>query len=305
MAGFLVPTGQLQPWAGEDPPRHGILAIPGRSAARLRLLHATWRQRAPLDATRSPHVHEVWHLILIHAGCGSILLDDETVPVAAPCLLLVGPGEPHVFAGLPGETVVYSEATFSGRADGGPPLRLPWSGLLSAWSGRQVLAPSHLLLAADVAAGLAEALHDLVSDLAGAAPALPALVQGHLARLLFLVFRLLAGAPPVVDRLEEARRFLAASAAEAPALADCARLAGCSPRSFDRVFRQRYGLPPWRYRAEVLAGRAEALLRGSDLPLTEVAARCGFADAQYFNRWFARQRGQPPGRWRRAGRGTA
>ena len=40
---------------------------------------------------------------------------------------------------------------------------------------------------------------------------------------------------------------------------------------------------------------------GSDR-IAEVAARCGFADAQYFNRWFARRRGLPPGRWRRQAR---
>lgn len=300
MADASVPEGRALVWTGDDPATHGMLQVPGRVPFRLRLQHATWRQRAALDAARSPHAHEVWHLVLVHAGCGSVLLDREAVAVAAPCLLLTAPGDPHVFSGLPGETVVYSEATFAaaGRAP-----RLDWPGLLSAWSGRRVPVPSHLPLDEASAAGLAGALRELVGDLAAAPPALPALVQGHLARLLFLAFRLLAGAAPPADRLEEARRFLAASAADGPTLAECARLAGCSARSFDRAFAARFGLPPLRYRAEILAGRAEALLRGSDLTLAEVAARCGFADAQYFNRWFARRRGLPPGRWRRRARG--
>jgi AraC-like DNA-binding protein len=302
MTGQDVPEGRLLAWAGADPESHGMLAIPGRGGGRLRLVHATWRQRAALDPRRSPHVHDVWHLILIHAGCGSVLIDDEALPVAAPCLLLTAPGEPHVFSGLPGESVVYSEATFTARSGSGQALRLPWSGLLSAWSGQRVPAPAHLLLAEDAAAGLAGALQELVGDLAADRPELPALVQGHLARLLFLVLRALVGAPGAGDRLEAARRFIAASAADAPTLAACARLAGCGVRAFDRAFKARYGLPPLRYRAEVLAGRAEALLREGDLPLAEVAARCGFADAQYFNRWFARRRGLPPGRWRRQAR---
>lgn len=299
MPRLIVPESRTLAWTGEDPAGHGVLAIPGRATARLRLRHATWRQRAQFDRTRRAHIHDVWHLVLIHAGCGSVLLPDGPSPVAAPCLLLTGPGEPHTFTALPGEQVVYSEATFTGRA-GQTALQLPWSGLLSAWGGRQVLAPTHLLLDEDAASAFTSALHELVADLAAESPALPTLLQGHLARLLFLVYRLLTGAPATADRLEEARRFLAASAADAPSLAECARLAGCSARSFDRAFKNRYGLPPLRYRAGILAERAAALLRGSDLPLGEVAARCGFADAQYFNRWFARLRGQAPGRWRRA-----
>lgn len=296
---MVVPDGRMLSWTGDDPAEHGMLTIPGHVITRLRLEHTTWRVRAHLDSTRRTHVHDVWHLLLIHAGCGSVLLPDGPLPIAAPCLLLVGPGEPHRFFVLPGEQLVYSEATFTGRT-GLSVLRLPWSGLLSAWSGRHIRVPAHILLDADAANAFELAFRDLAADLAAELPDLPTLLQGHLSQLLFLVYRFLTGVPTTADHLEEARRFLASSAADAPSLADCARLAGCSARSFDRAFKSRYGMPPLRYRAVILAERAATLLRGSDLPLAEIATRCGFADVQYFNRWFARQWGQAPGRWRRA-----
>jgi len=114
-----------------------------------------------------------------------------------------------------------------------------------------------------------------------------------------LVLRLASAAPsPEADRLEATRRFIATSAAEAPTLAECARLAGMAPKPFLRAFKARFGLPPSQYRRRILCRQAESLLRGTGLSLPEIARRCGFRDPHYFNRWFTREHGQPPGRWR-------
>ena len=55
-----------------------------------------------------------------------------------------------------------------------------------------------------------------------------------------------------------------------------------------------------RYRTQVLMSRAAVLLRTSDAPVAEVAARLGYADWRFFSRCFTRQHGMPPARWRRA-----
>lgn len=292
----LPPEGRSYIHAGEAPEGLGLLQLPGRPTGRLRLVHATWRERNLQDERRT-HVHEVWHLVLVHAGTGSVLVGDEALPVQAPCLLLTAPGQPHSFAGLPGDTTIYSEATFAGLA-GSSPLRLGWGPLLARWSGQPLALPTQLALDPTEADAFEAALRELVLDGFGAPPGLEALIQGHLARLLFLLLRRALVGTTGEDRLERLRRFIAASCAEPLSLAECARVAGLSRQQTDRAFKARFGQPPLRYRRQCLAGRAATLLRGSDLPLAEIARRCGFADPAYFNRWFAAERGLPPGRWR-------
>jgi AraC-like DNA-binding protein len=289
---FIMPPGPST--------KSEILRLPGQPPVRLHLVHATWGEPRHGRSRRRPHAHDVFHLVLVHAGAGSVLLGDESVPVRAPMLLLCPPGVPHIFAGLPGEDIVYSEATFIGRG-GTAPLRCSWGELLSAWSGLSVPAPAWLVPDTATAADLEAAIQELVTDGLAAPPALDCLIQCNLARLLMLVLRLaLAGpVPEAEDRLEAARNFIVASAAEAPSLGECARLARLRPKRFLQAFKQRFGLPPQRYRQRVLAERAATLLRCTGLPLAEVAARCGFTDPHYFSRWFARAHGQPPSRWRR------
>jgi AraC-like DNA-binding protein len=245
------------------------------------------------------HVHNVYHLVLVHSGAGSVLLGDEAIPVQAPVLLLCPPGVPHIFAGLPGEDIVYSEATFCGRTGTGP-LRASWAEMLSAWSGQCVPVPLWIVPDGKAAASIEAAIHELVADGLASPPAIDCLIQIGLSRLLALVLRLALAAPePEADRLEAARRFIVASAAEAPSLEACARLAGLQPKYFLTAFKARFGQPPLRYRQHVLCERAEALLRGTSLPLAKVAELCGFRDSHYFNRWFTRFHGGSPGRWRR------
>jgi AraC-like DNA-binding protein len=65
-------------------------------------------------------------------------------------------------------------------------------------------------------------------------------------------------------------------------------LAGCSPDAWRRARRME---------------TARSLLLGSDLDLTQVAERLGYADAFAFSRQFARAQGMPPGRFRQIGGG--
>jgi AraC family transcriptional regulator len=45
--------------------------------------------------------------------------------------------------------------------------------------------------------------------------------------------------------------------------------------------------------------KAKQLLRSANLPLSEVAALCGFAHQSHFTRVFSQSIGVSPGRWRR------
>ena len=84
---------------------------------------------------------------------------------------------------------------------------------------------------------------------------------------------------------------------------ELARRIGISTRHFQRRFRQATGTTPHRYlwRQRIELGRE--LLRESNLPLREIAARCGSATPAHFTTRFRLDNGMTPGAYRRLVRG--
>lgn len=74
---------------------------------------------------------------------------------------------------------------------------------------------------------------------------------------------------------------------------------GWSPAHFRREFRKMMRLPPVAFHNRARLGMAAGLLRSSDLPIKEIADRCGISDVYYFSKLFRRTHGRPPGEYRR------
>lgn len=87
--------------------------------------------------------------------------------------------------------------------------------------------------------------------------------------------------------------------AEPLQLRQLAALVGLSPSGLSRAFKASFGLAPHAYVLQRRLERARQLLRGSRLPLTDVALACGFASQSHFTDAFTLRVGQPPGRYRR------
>ncbi|GAB49828.1 AraC family transcriptional regulator [Mobilicoccus pelagius] len=81
-----------------------------------------------------------------------------------------------------------------------------------------------------------------------------------------------------------------------PELAD---VAGCSVDTLERRVRRVFHRSPGQLVLTTRIDRATALLRESDLPLADVAGRCGFYDQAAFTRTFARLTGRTPAQFRR------
>jgi AraC-like DNA-binding protein len=88
--------------------------------------------------------------------------------------------------------------------------------------------------------------------------------------------------------------------AEKLTAAGLADLAALSLSHFARVFKQETGRPPLEYLLELRLGKARQLLRGGDLPVTEIALRCGFGTSSHFAATFRRRLGTTPRRYRTA-----
>lgn len=84
-----------------------------------------------------------------------------------------------------------------------------------------------------------------------------------------------------------------------------ARVSGVSSAHFARAFRDAFGLPPHRYLLTRRIERATALLRDTDLSITEIAFRTGWSSLGTFGRIFRDITGASPGALRTRGRATA
>lgn len=97
----------------------------------------------------------------------------------------------------------------------------------------------------------------------------------------------------------EARRLLAAEPARALGERELARRVGLSVRHLTRLFRRELMTTPAAFRRARRLEHARALLRLTDLPVTEVALACGFVSASHFARCYRVLHGHPPSAERR------
>ena len=85
---------------------------------------------------------------------------------------------------------------------------------------------------------------------------------------------------------------------EAVSLAELARVGGLSPSRFARAFRCATGQPPHRFLLGIRLEKARVLLESSEVPIIEVALRCGFGQPSHFAAMFRKATGLTPKAWR-------
>ena len=96
-----------------------------------------------------------------------------------------------------------------------------------------------------------------------------------------------------------AKAFIDANIARSISLQEIANVCGLSTSHFSRAFRNTTGRPPHRWLMERRIEAAKTHLAAGELPLTQIAAECGFSDPSHFSRVFLRLNGEPPAAWRR------
>ena len=78
-----------------------------------------------------------------------------------------------------------------------------------------------------------------------------------------------------------------------------ARAASLSPFYLTRIFKARYGVPPYRFLINLRIDRATELLRDSSLTVTQICHRSGFNSLSHFITTFRRHTGLSPSQYRR------
>lgn len=82
-------------------------------------------------------------------------------------------------------------------------------------------------------------------------------------------------------------------------LCDMSKSLHCSTVTLTQSFKREFGVTIMSYVASRRIELAKGLLRGTDMPIFEVALHCGFSDGEYFCRSFKRACGMTPGAYRR------
>jgi len=104
--------------------------------------------------------------------------------------------------------------------------------------------------------------------------------------------------PP--HKLRLAKAFIQENLANDLAVDAIARAVGMSACHFAHAFRAATGEPPHRYVMQRRMERAKALLRGSDLTLTDIAQRVGYSSASHFSVGFRKLTRVAPSDYRKS-----
>ncbi|WP_331984006.1 helix-turn-helix transcriptional regulator [Chitinimonas sp.] len=105
----------------------------------------------------------------------------------------------------------------------------------------------------------------------------------------------LSQSPELLRRLLRAKDRMDAASHEEWPVERLAEVSAVSAAHFARSFKAAFGLPPHRYLLTRRIERAVALLRDTDLPITEIAFQTGWKSLGTFGRIFNDITGESPG----------
>jgi AraC family transcriptional regulator len=105
---------------------------------------------------------------------------------------------------------------------------------------------------------------------------------------------------PLIERLTE---YIESRIEAGISLSELARLADMPVDTFARHFKAETGMAPYAYVIECRVRRAEALLRGSNMPISAMAFELGFSSQSHFTSTFRRLTGTTPHAYRQQAAG--
>jgi transcriptional regulator GlxA family with amidase domain len=94
-------------------------------------------------------------------------------------------------------------------------------------------------------------------------------------------------------------RFIEQNSDRSIRVVELSEVARLSASHFSRAFKRTFGETPGAYLIRQRVDHARHLMLISEMPLSEVAQACGFADQAHFSRNFRAVTGHSPGAWRR------
>lgn len=240
----------------------------------------------PPGGTLGPRRQHDVQLVLVHAGSARVAVDGREHRIAVGEVGLLLPGHRERFA-FDAHVATRHSWVQVHVPDLPPDMRAQLE---------QLPAVLPLTPALDAIA------REAVATAASALPNSPALLA-HLAAA--ALWRYIAEAqrrrPERARPVDDARRFIHANLDD-PALTldDVAAAAHVTPAHLIRSFRAEHGTTPKAYLWERRVALGVDLLANTGLPISAIAARCGFTTPHHFSRRVRQATGMPPAALRRA-----
>ena len=107
------------------------------------------------------------------------------------------------------------------------------------------------------------------------------------------------------EEIRKVKRYLESHVGQIVTIQEMSGLIFRSPDYLIKHFKEETGMTPYQYLLKRKMQIAERLLRDTALPIGEVAAQLGYADAHYFSGLFKKERGISPRQFRRSIDGLA
>lgn len=235
------------------------------------------------QATLGPRKQDSFQIVVVLSGRMHLTLDQQTsVPLPPGKGIWLVPGSTEFFAMSP------TEQTHHWWIHADPKLYRN--------TGSSNLPPHQRVFdCRDDLQSLAERLlHSGVRQLDSARGYLPAIADAACWWVLEQIG--LGGSRPTQDHPAVARalNLIHHAYPEPLDLPTLARRSGVSPQQLTRLFQQSQGTSPIRYLWHYRDEQAVRLLRDSGFTISEIAARCGYANPYHFTRRITRHYGVPP-----------
>ena len=238
------------------------------------------------------------HGFVLASGTGSVQLASGETAIEAPCVLWLPSGTTasvRLEAGARGAMMTVSDAAL-GRV-------VPASSI--AGPLRQAIDRPLLAVRLEPAAARATIrdLEDMRREAIEDLPGMREAIMSRLCLVLIAFWRLGGGAvaqPQASPRVlvQGFMQLVELHARSQWRIADYAGAMGISSDRLTSAIRRATGQSPLELVHRRLLEDAESLLERSSLQVSEIADALGFRDAGYFNRFFSRQKGISPGRYR-------
>ncbi|HVU35968.1 MAG TPA: AraC family transcriptional regulator [Opitutaceae bacterium] len=249
--------------------------------AGLQVLRFSVHRHLAEHASVMAHRHAWSQAIIYLAGAGIQTIGSAKAQVEPGSLVLLAPGQPHAFV----------------RRHHRPPMSVLIDFRLRG--ARRHRSTVSVLNRSEIAQ-VRQLLSQLMKLQAEAGPALK--WEGAIPVLQVLLLALRAAGwiertPVPAASSSPALAALLSSLLQRPSLADAIAESGYHRDHLNRLVKQQTGLTLGQYRAHLRLTRAKAML-AEGVQVAAAATAVGLPDQGYFSRWFRRQTGQSPSRWR-------
>ncbi|MEM7111929.1 MAG: AraC family transcriptional regulator [Chloroflexota bacterium] len=250
-----------------------------------------------------PHRHDFYEVLYVTEGEGTHFIDFNAYPIEPNTFYFISPGQVHYWEPTvpiegnillftdeflllaPAENMVLDELSFFHTVEGSPTLQLNASEHLQIAPLFQAIAEEFNVYDFRAASVLRAYLHILLVHIQRICATQEAKVeneQGKLAQKLTRQFKQLITKQVVTGR----------------SVQSYADQLGVSVNHLNKTLKATTGYTPGQLIRQEVVLEAKRLFRHTDLTATEIGYRLAFDDPSYFGRFFKREVGVSPGRFR-------